>query len=632
MARAEKRTYTSLRRILIIWFIIFSIVPLALVATYSLLTFREAIENELSERLKSNGREVEVMFSEFYNKLKNNRENYAGNPRFTYSLSVGDIPALNDISAEWLADNIITSVATYSRDGRRLTFAGKELTYQTRLNQRYIEHLEDFGDMGVIEHGPQRLELSLVSKIINSKTKLIGFVEQRIVLGDPFLSKVKDDLKLDLMLLNSRNQVILSTIPGNIVFGNLNAPGKNSLIDVQGNNNSYAFIPYSVLWDSSEFKVFIGTSKLEIQRILKNINVAFLGVTGLGVLFLIITIFISTTVLLKPVSKLIEGLREFENTDSLVQVKVKNRTEIGVLIETFNQMSLKVFQTRNDLKNKIKELEQANINLKEAQMQLVQSAKMTSLGQLVAGVAHELNNPIGFIYSNTSHLKEYTSQLLSIIQEIETHPELINEIKEKHEFDYIKKDLPLLINSCLEGAQRTRDIVIGLRNFSRLEESQLKEIDLNDSIDMTLEFLKGEVKNRIKIHRNFETLPLIYCYASQINQVLLNILSNAVHAISGSGNIWISTSVPPVETTQEPKVRIVIKDSGEGMSAEVVEKIFEPFFTTKEVGKGTGLGLSISYGIIQNHEGEISVQSEKGVGTEFVITIPVKQKKKLNTA
>ena len=628
MARTEKKTYTSLRRILIIWFIIFSIVPLALVASYSLLTFREAIENELSERLKSNGREVEVMFSEFYNRLKSNRDTYAGSPRFTYSLSVGDLAALNEISSEWLTDNIITSVATYNRDGRRLSFAGKELTNQTRLNPRFVEHLAGAQDMGVVEHGPQRLELTLVSKIINSKSKLIGYVEQRLVLGDPFLSKVKDDLKLDLMLLNSRNQVILSTIPGNLIFGNLNVPGKNGLIDVQGNNNSFAFIPYSVLWDNSEFKVFIGTSKLEIQRILKNINVAFLGVTGLGVLFLIITIIISTTVLLKPVSKLIEGLRAFENTDSLVQVQVKNRTEIGVLIETFNQMSLKVFQTRNDLKNKIKELEQANLNLKEAQMQLVQSAKMTSLGQLVAGVAHELNNPIGFIYSNTSHLKEYTSQLLSIIQEIETHPELIQQIKEKHEFEYIKKDLPLLINSCLEGAQRTRDIVIGLRNFSRLEEAQLKEVDLNDSIDMTLEFLKGEVKNRIRIHRNFQTLPLIYCYASQINQVLLNILSNAVHAISGSGNIWITTSV----LAEEEKVRIAIKDSGEGMSPDVVEKIFEPFFTTKEVGKGTGLGLSISYGIIQNHEGDIKVNSEKGVGTEFVITIPIRQKKKLNTA
>jgi two-component system NtrC family sensor kinase len=624
---AVQKKYTSLRRILTFWFIIFSIVPLALVAIYSLVTFREAIENELFERLKSNGREVEVMFSEFYDKLKDNRDNFAGNPRFTYNLSVGDLAALNDDSAAWLSGNILTSIATYSRDGRRLSFAGKELTNNTRLNQRYIEHLASSTDIGVIEHGPQRLELSLISRIVNSKAKTIGYVEQRLVLGDSFLSKVKDELKLELMLLNIQNQVILSTIAGRPVIGKAKAEEK-SLIDVQGDSDSFAFIEHSVIWDKSQFKVFIGTSKAEIQRILKKINVVFLGVTGLGVLFLIITIFISTRVLLKPVSKLIESLREFENTDSLVQVKVKNRTEIGLLMETFNQMSLKVFQTRNDLKNKIKELEQANINLKEAQAQLVQSAKMTSLGQLVAGVAHELNNPIGFIYSNTSHLKEYTSQLISIIEEIEKNPEFIEQIKQKHEFEYIRKDLPLLINSCLEGAQRTRDIVIGLRNFSRLEESQLKDIDLNDAIDMTLDFLKGEVKNRIKITRNFQELPPVYCYASQINQVLLNILSNAVHAISGSGNIWITTSFLPSDSAGDQKVRVSIKDSGEGMSADVVEKIFEPFFTTKEVGKGTGLGLSISYGIIQNHQGDIQVCSEKGVGTEFIITIPVKQNSK----
>ena len=188
----------------------------------------------------------------------------------------------------------------------------------------------------------------------------------------------------------------------------------------------------------------IGASKKESQIVLSNVNLAFIGVISIVILFLIVTILISTSLLLRPINELIDGLRAFERTDSLVQLSVKNKTEIGILTSTFNQMSLKIFQARNDLKNKIKELEKANVNLKEAQTKLVHSAKMTSLGQLVAGVAHELNNPIGFIYSNTSHLKDYSDKLFRIIEEIEKEPARSAEIKQYYEFDYIKKDLPLL--------------------------------------------------------------------------------------------------------------------------------------------------------------------------------------------
>lgn len=604
-----------------------------MVSSYSLLKFRKAIETEQFERLKSNGREIEVIFSDFYGQLQTNRDNFAENPRFTYNLSVGDLVALKEISDEWLFNNVVSSVATFNREGVRLSFAQKDDSNQIKtdlgtsdnilLDAKYRSHLNSHSDLGLVLKKANQLELVLMSKILNNKKRLIGFVEQRIILRDPFLARIKNELKLEFLVLGDEGHPILSTVSSGASLKGLSNSEPGALIDVQESNNIYAFIPYNIFWDKTEIKVFIGTSKRETQRIFKNVNLAFTVVTGLGILFLVVTILISTSVLLKPVSELIDGLRAFENTESLVQVRVKNRTEIGLLIETFNQMSLKVFQTKNELKGKIKELEQANINLKEAQMQLVQSAKMTSLGQLVAGVAHELNNPIGFIYSNTSHLKDYTDKLLAIIEQIEKDPAASAEIKEKYEFDYIKKDLPLLIKSCLDGAQRTRDIVIGLRNFSRIEESQLKEINLNEAIDMTLEFLKGEIKNRISVIRLYGELPPISCYASQINQVLLNILTNAVHAISGSGQIWITTTLVP-----ENKVSVSIKDSGVGMSPEIVEKIFEPFFTTKEVGKGTGLGLSISYGIIQNHEGDIQVNSFVGQGTEFTILIPIQQPKK----
>ena len=326
---------------------------------------------------------------------------------------------------------------------------------------------------------------------------------------------------------------------------------------------------------------------------------------------------------LKPIHDLIAGLKSFDKTENLVQLPVRNNTEVGLLTRAFNEMSYKIFQTRNDLKKKLKELELSNSELKEAQTKLVHSAKMTSLGQLVAGVAHELNNPIGFIFSNTSYLKEYTEKLFTIIDQAEANKEDFANIKKNMDYEFIKMDLPRLIKSCQEGAQRTKDIVLGLRNFSRLEEAQLKEIDLREALETTLELLQGEIKNRIQINKQFEPIPKIFCYASQINQVLMNILSNAIQSINGTGQIWISTLPIKASNNTVGKVQISIQDSGAGMSADVLEKIFEPFFTTKGVGQGTGLGLSISYGIIQNHGGEIQVRSQKGIGTEFTIVIPI---------
>jgi two-component system, NtrC family, sensor kinase len=643
VTKIKSTKYTSLRFILIAWFVAFSILPLGVVSWYSLLKFQKAIESEQLQRLKSNGREIEVIISDYYNQLRSNRQLLEESPQFTYNLSVADLGALKEISSEWLHNSIISSIAIYGQDGTRLSLATKDeagvlkinqaLSDKTTLSEKYTAHLADKSDLGVInQDNPEGTELLLFSKIINSNGKNIGYIEQKIILQQQFLVRVKNKIKLDLMLTNSQKQPIFSTInieKSNfpIINSKFSSADPDTMIDIKNNNNLYGFILYPIIWDRSAFSVAIGTSKNESQMVLANVNVAFIGVISLVVLFLIVTILISTSVLLRPINELIEGLLAFEKTDSLVQLAVKNKTEIGLLTATFNQMSLKIFQTRKDLKNKIKELEKANSNLKEAQTKLVHSAKMTSLGQLVAGVAHELNNPISFIYSNTSHLKDYSEKLFKIIDEIEKNPPASERIKLENEFDYIQKDLPRLIKSCQDEAQRTRDIIIGLRNFSRLEESQLKEIDLIESIDTTLELLKGEVTNRIQIHRNYENIPLVLCYASQINQVIMNILTNAVYAVSGNGQIWISTTALKAGAQGAGKVQISIQDSGVGMSPEVIDKIFEPFFTTKDVGRGTGLGLSISYGIIQNHGGDIEVRSQKGVGTEFIVTIPVSQPK-----
>ncbi|MBC7419161.1 MAG: HAMP domain-containing protein [Bdellovibrio sp.] len=637
--------HRSLRSILIVWFIIFSVLPLAFVAWYSVFKFEKAIDNELSERLRGNGREIEVMISDYYTHLMQSRDSLVKNPHLLYNLTTGDIKSIQDLSSEWIKASVASSLSLYDREGHLLSTVFKDEKNNVRsfspnaekilLNDKYLSHLKTKSELGLVDYiESNKISLILFSKVVSSSGKIIGYVEQIIDLKDYFLTRIKAKLKLEAFLVRDSGQIIASTLPQfkylskGFIDKVLRGADADKFFEISTDSEPYGFILYPITWDKSHFYIALGVTKKDSQSVLKNVNIAFLSVISVVVLFLLVTVLISANWLLRPINELIGGLRSFDKTESLVQLPVKNKTEIGVLTSAFNEMSLKIFQARNDLKKKIKELEMANNDLKEAQTKLVHSAKMTSLGQLVAGVAHELNNPIGFIYSNTSHLKDYSQKLFQIIDTVEKNPEKLQEIKGQVDYEFIKKDLPQLIKSCQDGAQRTRDIVLGLRNFSRLEEAQLKEIDLRDALDTTLNLLKGEITNRIQVHRQYEPVPKVLCYASQINQVFMNILSNAVQAIQGSGQIWISTLPIKASSSQPGRVQVSIQDSGMGMDAAVLEKIFEPFFTTKGVGQGTGLGLSISYGIIQNHGGEIQVRSEKGVGTEFIIIIPVIQGKR----
>lgn len=617
----------------------FSIIPLAFVAWYSLLKFEKAINNELAQRLNGNGREIEVMISDFYAQFLASRDTYTKSPHLIYNLSVSDSSAIKEMSLVWIEKDITTSLTFYDRDGRLLSSVFKDDKSTVRsfsqvgkvlLNEKYLSHLKEKSNLGLADYpNNNKVSLILFSKVVSNSGKIVGYVEQTLDLKEAFLNRVKNRLKLEAFLVRDTGQVISSTqkefksVSKNYINSIIKGPETEHFFEVSAAEQPYGFILYPIHWDKSHFYIALGTTKKEAKAVLKNVNIAFLSVISVVILFLIVTILVSADWFLKPIHELIIGLKSFEKTESLVQLPLKNNTEVGQLTMAFNEMSHKIYQARSDLKKKFKELELANSELKEAQTKLVHSAKMTSLGQLVAGVAHELNNPIGFIFSNTSYLKEYTEKLFDLVEQAEKNPKNFPQLKIAADYEFIRADLPRLIKSCQEGAQRTKDIVLGLRNFSRLEEAQLKEIDLRESLDTTLELLQGEIKNRIQINKQYESVPKVLCYASQINQVLMNILSNALQAINGSGQIWISTFLIRASNDKVGRVQISIQDSGAGMDSEVLEKIFEPFFTTKGVGQGTGLGLSISYGIIQNHGGEIQVRSEKGIGTEFTLIIPV---------
>ncbi len=279
------------------------------------------------------------------------------------------------------------------------------------------------------------------------------------------------------------------------------------------------------------------------------------------------------------------------------------------------------------------ELNESLDDLKEAQSQLVESEKMASLGQLTAGIAHEINNPINFVTSNINPLKRDVEMILDAMAVIETvsqsdssaeaKKKQIDDYKEEVDFDYLVVEIKHLIKGIHEGASRTAEIVKGLKIFSRLDEDDLKRADLNEGLESTMVIANNLLNNKIKVITDYNELPLVECYAGKLNQVFLNIISNAIYAITKrfgdneGGEIKISTGV------DDENVIITIADNGTGMSEQTMKKIFEPFFTTKEVGEGTGLGMSIAYNTIKKHNGQITVTSEINKGTEIILKIPV---------
>jgi len=310
-------------------------------------------------------------------------------------------------------------------------------------------------------------------------------------------------------------------------------------------------------------------------------------------------------------AKLYKNLLEYNQT---LEDKVKTRTkEISKKNEQLN------FQKE--------ELRTALENLKKSQNQLIQSEKMASLGQLVAGIAHEINNPVNFISAGVeslnTNLKEI-GQVMDIYNEItpknvEARLKEIEELKKKIEYNEAIIEIDKLLSSIKNGTKRTTDIVKGLRTFSRMDEDIIKTADIHEGLDSTLILLHNKYKDRIEIIRNYGNIPQIECYPGQLNQVFMNILSNAIDSIDSTGKITITT------TKSNGIIRISIKDTGRGIPDNMKEKIFEPFFTTKEVGKGTGLGLSISHGIVEKLNGKIEVSSKVGEGTEFVVILPITQ-------
>jgi signal transduction histidine kinase len=400
----------------------------------------------------------------------------------------------------------------------------------------------------------------------------------------------------------------------------------------------------------------------------RNANLTFQATKKLITSLLIITMILSLLFVIwlirwikLPIRRLEKGAKLVAEGDLSVQLDIISEDEIGNLTNSFNLMTKSLREvmekskeqsdrlrmqwevlsdTNRELEKKSKSLEKQKSTiekknrdlrktmekLKSTQAQLINSEKMASLGQLTAGIAHEINNPINYISAGINPLKRDMAEINELfnryrkISQNGYDENLLNDARQysdEIESEYLFEEIQSLLHGIEEGATRTTEIIMGLRNFSRMDEDAMKTANINDGIDSTLMLLKNKLKNKVKIIKDYGQIQPIDCYPGKLNQVFMNIINNAADAIKDKGTITIRTS------SEGGSVLVSIKDNGIGMPDKVRKKIFEPFFTTKDVGQGTGLGLSISFGIIEQHNGSISIKSAAGKGSEFIIRLPI---------
>ncbi|MEA5577207.1 ATP-binding protein [Anabaena sp. UHCC 0451] len=396
---------------------------------------------------------------------------------------------------------------------------------------------------------------------------------------------------------------------------------------------------------------FDKAKKLRIQIIFSSILLSSIIAAALA--------FFTTKLITHPLQTVTNTARKItEESNFQLRANVSSNDEVGTLATSLNRLvewvgdytqqlefirqtleqrveerTQELQQAQRTLEQRVKErtqeLQLALQDLKDTQAQLIQTEKMSSLGEMVAGIAHEINNPVNFIYGNIQCAENYLQDLISLLnlyqQQYPDNNGIIDDKIDEIDLEFLTEDLSKLLFSMKVGSQRIRGIVLSLRNFSRLDEAEMKDVDIHEGIDNTLLILNHRLNQEIQVIKKYSDLPLIDCYAAQLNQVFMNIISNAIDALREAkkpGNQEIVIETIPVD---DKYIKVRIEDNGTGILPEIINKLFDPFFTTKPVGKGTGLGLSICYQIIEKHQGKIEVNSTVGEGTEFVIILPIKQ-------
>jgi two-component system, NtrC family, sensor kinase len=638
MASSVPKKHSSLRTLFLRWMMLFTVLPLILIVAVFANQLTSAVQEEIFERLIVYTKQIQDLFNDYETYSKSRLDSLAEDKTVLYQLKTSSFDVLSESLKKGMETDFPTAYVAYNQSGRQvLRVASMEKAGRGPLvlSEAVRRTLQDGTSNNSTSYaiyytngGKTYLNLNVVKKVRDESLNWEGFVEKVILVDEEILSQIKNNFGLDIIFFGPKGDVFLTSLPDEQFtheqLSNDFLRGNNHFFDISVKGQNFGFISTAVKWGNQKFLIAIGASKTSMT---KNVNqLIYLLLVALFVLLGCLGLFgyFFTQRIIQPISRLVVGVDQMKSMGQPVPLDTSNRTEIGLLTENFNEMAQKIYEYRQDLEHKVTDLEAANVEVKSAQTQLIQSAKLAGLGQLVAGVAHELNNPIGFVYSNIQHLREYTGTLINMIQELSKKSEDFDKLKKKYDFDFIAKDLPKLISSCEEGARRTRDIVTGLRNFSRSSDKDQKIFSVTDCIDSTLDLIQGATKKeKIVVEKDYsDFIPPIAGNPNQLSQVFMNIISNAYQALDQSGTIRIRAKLENPEL-----IHIEISDDGAGISPENISKIFDPFFTTKDVGQGTGLGLSISYGIVKSHGGELTVSSELGRGTTFRIQLPVPQAK-----
>jgi signal transduction histidine kinase len=516
-----------------------------------------------------------------------------------------------------------------------------------------------FSDLVNVEDNQQVLQV--IIHPIKSSTELVGGIIVGHLVNDRLLQKIAAGSSKQIIAIKE-DKIFATTLP-KIKGIKWQLPSSN-LFTIKVVIDYRNYLAKSIVFigasQSIVTTVLYPTLQLETAQKMLWLRLEFLFLLG-GTVVTIVGILIAQAITRPLQAVILVAKQVTQNSNFDLQAPIKTRDEVGVLAISLNQLIKQVKQLllaqreanfklelySQNLEQKVEErtqeLQQKNLELKRTlhelkhtQLQLIQSEKMSSLGQLVAGVAHEINNPVSFIYGNIEYADRYIKDLLRLIQLYQQHyphpnPEIQNLIKEV-ELEYLVEDLPKLLISMQVGAERIHQIVLSLRLFSRLDEADFKAADLHECIDSTLLILQHRLKAQtrrpqIQLVKEYCETAYIKCFVGQLNQVFMNILANAVDALDEAWENGLCPN-PLIRIISEyriDKMIIHIADNGTGIPEKVQNRIFDPFFTTKPIGKGTGMGLSISYKIVtEKHGGSLQCISSPGQGTEFVITIPVR--------
>ena len=461
-----RRAKSSIRSILTFWFLAVTIVPLTFLSGYSTALYEHSLNAELQKRLEGNIREVALNLAEAQKSLAVSGRIHASDPTLVYQLGTRNIPASRHVVTEWMKTYSVARMVLFDREGRLVVAEAKGPNNEVKpesnletgdvfLSDDLMKEITDKGQTVVHElRAKKGLEIIVYTRVVQKGNKTAGFLEETLELSTAFVQGIKKRLNLEAVIFNDKDMPVASSRDDFFLYPKDYFPGKlgdgtRTFFEFTSREEAFGMLA-SRLVDSQGHPFMtlgLAASKKDSQVVLHRITNTLLTVTALILLFLIPTLIYVSNRVVEPINLLVEATQRMEKGETASKLPIKSDTEIGILVDSFNKMAE---------------------NIKTSQSSLIHSAKMASLGQLVAGVAHELNNPIGFIYSNMVHLRDYVNKLLKVLDVAENKPQDLAKIKEEVEYSYVVEDLNKLIASCEDGARRTRDIVLGLRNFPAL--------------------------------------------------------------------------------------------------------------------------------------------------------------------